>query len=59
MESEKDTGMSHTHTHTHTHTQTHTHSLLTPKHSGSTLDVLDELTALSGEKHHREKEKRT
>ena len=38
---------------------THTHSLLTPKHSGSTLDVLDELTVLSGEKHDREKEART
>lgn len=29
------------------------------KHSGSTLDVLEEITALSGEKHDKEKEERT
>lgn len=37
---------------------THTRSSY-PKHSGSTLDVLEELTALSGEKHDKEKEERT
>ena len=39
---------------THTHTQSSY-----PKHSGSTLDVLEGLTALSGEKHDKEKEERT